>query len=78
MSGTLSRPLPRPVDELPTIAVGTGQTVQIHGRGRLLAAAIRDGRGWTVNTGSERHQVATLDEALTALGLLPDHHRTGR
>lgn len=62
----------------PMLAVRVGQTVQIHGRGRLLASAVRDGRGWLLNAYDGQHQVANLEEALAIVGLLPDHHRSSR
>lgn len=69
-------PLPAPAPV--TIAAGIGQTVQIHARGRILGAAVRTGTGWMVNAGGEQFLAPTLDAALTALGVLPDHHRARR
>jgi hypothetical protein len=69
-------PLPAPAPV--TIAAGVGQTVQIHARGRILGAAVRTGTGWVINTGSRQLDVPTLDAALSALGVLPDHHRARR
>ncbi|MEV0843593.1 hypothetical protein AB0I55_29120 [Actinocatenispora sera] len=59
----------------PTIAVGTGQTVQVYAQGRIVASAVRHGRGWTLMLDGQQHQAATLDGVLTLVGLLPDHHR---
>jgi hypothetical protein len=59
----------------PTIAVGAGQAVQVYARGRIVASAVRHGRGWTLMLGSQQHEAATLDGVLVLLGLLPDHHR---
>lgn len=59
----------------PTLAVGVGQTVQVHARGRILAAAVRHGRGWSVMIDGRQHETATLEGVLVLLNLLPTHRR---
>lgn len=58
-----------------TLAVGDGAYVQIHHRGRIVAACVRHGRGWSAYVDGRQVEAVTLDALLTALGVLPDHHR---
>jgi hypothetical protein len=61
--------------ELPTLAVASGQTVQVHAHGRILASAIRNGRGWSVLVDGEQYEASNLDRVLELLSLLPHHRR---
>lgn len=61
--------------ELPTLAVAAGQTVQVHAHGRILASAIRNGRGWSVLVDGKQYQASTLDKVLELLRVLPHHRR---
>lgn len=63
--------------DLPTIAVGVGNGVQVFARGRIIAAAVRNGRGWHVHVDGRTVEARTLDHLLIELGLLADHHAGG-
>lgn len=60
------------------VVVGTGQSVQVHARGRIVATAVRTGRGWSFLVGRHRYEAVSLDGVLVLLGRLPDHHARER
>ena len=54
-----------------TVAVQAGGAVNVHAHGRILASAIRHGRGWAVLFDGQRHDRTTFDGVLSLLGVLP-------
>lgn len=60
------------------MVVGTGQSVQVQAHGRIVATAVRTGRGWGFLVGRHRYEAVSLDGVLVLLGLLPDHHARER
>ena len=63
--------------DVPTIAVGVGNSVQLYARGRIIAAALRNGRGWHAHVDGRTVEAHSLDQLLVKLGLLADHHAGG-
>lgn len=64
--------------DVPTIALGIGNSVQLFARGRIVAAAVRSGKGWHAHVDGRTVEARTLDHLLTELGLLADHHAGAR
>jgi hypothetical protein len=56
-----------------------GQSIRIYSGDRLLATAVRTGRGWGfIGLDGHHYESVALDGVLAMLGALPDHHRGNR